>query len=169
MTQLRVLVYGFGNPGRTDDGLGPAAAAALERRALPGVTVDANYQLSVEDAAIVAEHDAVVFIDADGKTDRQYYMRPVEPVNQVSFSSHSVSPEAVMGLAHELFAAHTAGWLVGIRAYSFDPFNEALTDAAQENMRAAVDFLVEAIGKQHFEEAAGRPLQAGTRDAGDER
>ena len=47
----KVLLIGYGNPGRLDDGLGPALAAAVEKLAIPGVTVDADYQLNVEDAA----------------------------------------------------------------------------------------------------------------------
>ncbi|MBV8574206.1 MAG: hypothetical protein JOZ58_04080, partial [Acetobacteraceae bacterium] len=35
----RVLVLGYGNPGRQDDGLGPAAVAEIDRRAFPGVLV----------------------------------------------------------------------------------------------------------------------------------
>ena len=34
-----MLLLGYGNPGRLDDGLGPALAAQVERLALPGVTV----------------------------------------------------------------------------------------------------------------------------------
>jgi DNA-binding response OmpR family regulator len=45
----RVLVIGYGNPGRLDDGLGPALAETLQRLDLPGVTVDADYQLTAED------------------------------------------------------------------------------------------------------------------------
>jgi hypothetical protein len=51
-------------PGSRRRRLGPAAAEELERMAFDGVTVDANYQLTVEDAQSVAEHDVVVFVDA---------------------------------------------------------------------------------------------------------
>ena len=51
-----ILLIGFGNPGRLDDGLGPALADAIEKLALPGVTVESNYQLTVEDAAEIAKH-----------------------------------------------------------------------------------------------------------------
>ena len=47
----RVLVIGYGNPGRQDDGLGAAVIERLEALGLEGVTVDADYQLNIEDAA----------------------------------------------------------------------------------------------------------------------
>ena len=43
------LVIGFGNPGRLDDGLGPALAARFEAKGLDDVVVDADYQLTVKD------------------------------------------------------------------------------------------------------------------------
>jgi hypothetical protein len=61
---MTVLVYGYGNPGRGDDGLGIALADAIERRALPGVTVQRNYQLNLEDALLLTEFEATVFVDA---------------------------------------------------------------------------------------------------------
>ena len=61
---MRVLVLGYGNPGRRDDGLGPRLAEELSRMGLPGVDVDSAYQLQAEDAAAVADHDVVVFVDA---------------------------------------------------------------------------------------------------------
>jgi hypothetical protein len=59
-----ILVIGYGNPGRHDDGLGPAFAELVEKLDLDHVTVEAGYQLTVEDAAIISEHDVVVFVDA---------------------------------------------------------------------------------------------------------
>ena len=62
--QPRVLVLGYGNPGRQDDGLGPAVAALIDRLGWPHVTAYDNYQLNIEDAMDVAEHDVVWFVDA---------------------------------------------------------------------------------------------------------
>ena len=62
--RTRFLLFGYGNPGRLDDGLGPAFIEAFEGRDLENVTLDADYQLTVEDAAAVAEHDVAIFVDA---------------------------------------------------------------------------------------------------------
>ena len=44
-----VLLYGYGNPGRLDDGLGPALARELAaRHPAEGVTIETGYQLQVE-------------------------------------------------------------------------------------------------------------------------
>lgn len=136
-----VLLIGYGNPGRLDDGLGPALAEAIAQLALPGVTVDADYQLTVEDAQAAAEHDIVIFADAHTCGTEPFSFRPLRPEAAVSFSTHSVQPEAVLGLAQELFGARTRGFLLGIRGYDFNAFGESLSPQARANLAAATRFL----------------------------
>ncbi len=108
---------------------------------LPDVTVDADYQLTVEDAAHVAEHDAVIFADATVAGDEPISFRPIEPRGQLSFTSHDCDPQAVLALAHDLFGARTAGYVLAIRGYDFNEFGERLSDAAKENLAAATRFV----------------------------
>jgi hydrogenase maturation protease len=140
-----VLLFGFGNPGRLDDGLGPALAAevavAVERGELPRVTVESNYQLSVEDGALIANHDVVIFADAHVACDDPFVFQSIVPRRQESFTSHSVRPDAVLGVAHDLFAATTHGYLLGIRGHTFNAFEEKLSEQAQSNLEAAIDFI----------------------------
>jgi len=150
-----VLVFGYGNPGRQDDGLGPAAVEALESLGLEGVTLDANYQLSVEDAALVAEHDVVVFVDADATGPEPFWFGEVEPADDVSFSTHSVRPEAVLGLARGALGGRTTGYVLGVRGYAFDEFGEVLTEGARRNLDAALAFLGTALAERRFEDYVG--------------
>lgn len=155
--RAKVLVIGYGNPGRLDDGLGPALAAALEKRNLPGVTVEADYQLTVEDAAALAEHDVVVFADADAAGPEPYSFRRVDPGKTgLSFTSHSIAPAAVLALAHTLFAAKTEGYVLGIRGYEFDQFGESLSPRARANLEAATKFIAGVLGEGSFDQAAVR-------------
>ena len=156
MARATVLVIGYGNPGRLDDGLGPALAAAIERMALPGVTVDADYQLSIEDALEVAGHDIVVLADADVSGPEPFYFRPLEPTPGVGFSSHSVSPGALLALAREEFGAGAQAWVLGIRGYEFDGFGEGLTPRAAENLASAVTALRDMIVLRAFKGIEGR-------------
>jgi hydrogenase maturation protease len=140
--EQRVLVIGYGNPARGDDGLGPEAAADVESRAIPGVTVDADYQLTVEDSAAVAEHDTVVFIDAAVEGEEPFAFYPLEPAPVAGVSTHGVEPDSVLGLARDLFGATTSAYVLAIRGYEFDHFTEALSDRARENLEAALAFIV---------------------------
>ncbi len=147
-----VLVIGFGNPGRRDDGLGPALVAALEKSAIPRVTFDSDYQLTVENAASAAEHDVVIFVDASVSGDGPFTFKRLVPKTEVSFSSHSVSPETVLGLSHKLFGAKTEGYILAIRGYEFEDMQESLTEAARANLDSALDFLQIALHKRTFRE-----------------
>jgi hydrogenase maturation protease len=139
----RILVIGYGNPGRRDDGLGPALAARLAALGLDGVTVESDYQLSIEHAELAARHDLVVFADAaiDVEGGALFYLRPVTPAPDASCFSHHVSPQAVLQLAAECFGARPCGWLLGIRPLDLESFAEGLTPAAERNLAAAVDVL----------------------------
>jgi hydrogenase maturation protease len=153
----RVLVIGYGNPGRRDDGLGPAAADALGKLRLPDVTVDADYQLTVEDAAAVAQHDVAVFIDAACDGAEPFRFVPLTPGDTVSFSTHSVGPDGVLALAQSLFHARTQAYVLGIRGYEFNEFGEGLSDSAAQNLSAALSFVEPVIRDRTFREAAASP------------
>jgi hydrogenase maturation protease len=140
-SERRSLVIGFGNPGRLDDGLGPALAARLESAPPPGVTVDSDYQLQVEDAESVSRHDLVIFADAAVAGPEPFGVGEVTPLHGVSFSSHSLGPGEVLGLAQDLFHAATRGFALGIRGYTFNEFGERLSPDAVKNLRAAEEFL----------------------------
>lgn len=136
-----VLVFAYGNPGRLDDGLGPALAAQLEKRNFTGVTVDSNYQLSVEDAELVSRHSAVIFVDASVNGPEPFGVQHIVPDNTCSFSTHSVSPAQVMGLAEELFHRSPPGFIVGIRGYEFNEFAEKLSAQAASNLKETFEFM----------------------------
>ena len=156
-----VLLIGYGNPGRQDDGLGPAVASAMEKLSLTGVTVDANYQLTVEDAEAVSRHRVVIFADADARGSEPFSFRAIHPRAGLSFSSHSLEPAAVLAMARELFGAEPEGYLLGIRGYRFDELNESLTEKAKTNLALALAFLQSAFKKNSFRQAADFSPRAG--------
>ena len=142
----RLLLIGYGNPGRLDDGLGPALAAQVEKLGIPGLTVDSDYQLTVEHAADVAKCDAVIFADADVSGPEPFGFREIRPTQATpGFSSHALEPEDVLALAHTMFGARTRGFALGIRGYRFNDFGEALSDEARRNLGAAVTFVEKTI------------------------
>jgi len=150
----RVLVYGYGNPGRLDDGLGPALADRVAASGLPGVTVETNYQLAVEDAAQVAEHDVVVFADASMSGPDPFSFTRLTPRPGASFTTHVLPPEVLMAIAFEHFQAKATGYLLGILGHEFDEFGERLSDRARDNLGAASAFIAEVIRSGSFEATA---------------
>ncbi len=145
-----MLVLAVGNPARADDGLGPALAEALERLALPGVTVQAGYQFDAEDAWLVARHPIVVFVDAAAEGPAPFAFARVEPAADTSFTTHGLTPGIVLGLARDCFGWQGEGWILGIRGVSFEPFVERLTGEASAHLEAALAFLAEGLRSGTF-------------------
>jgi hydrogenase maturation protease len=156
----KALLIGYGNPGRLDDGLGPALAAEVERLGLPGVTVESDYQLTVEDAAAIAQHDVVIFADAAVAGPDPFGFERLEPRSAVSFSSHSVEPAAVLALARDLFGSRAPGYCLGIRGYEFNEYQERLSERARANLASATSFIESALRTGNYEEVAGRHARA---------
>ena len=107
LSDMKILLIGYGNPGRLDDGLGPALAERIQGGGETGrsgaIVVESNYQLNVEDAAQIAEYDMVVFADASTDAEPPFTFTPVMPEpGGLSFSSHSVSASQLMGMVDQV-------------------------------------------------------------------
>jgi hydrogenase maturation protease len=145
----RVLVYGYGNPGRLDDGLGPALVEELAARG-PGddVALETGYQLQVEDAALVAPFELVVFADAHASCPPPFELRELVPRHDADFTTHSLAPEAVLALARDLYGSRARGFALGIRGECFDDYGERLSPAATRHLGAAAAFLQQALSRR---------------------
>lgn len=146
----KILLIGYGNPGRLDDGLGPALAEEIEKLQLPGITVAEDYQLNVEDAESISQHDVVIFADASVTIPEPFTFYQIAPKNDISFSTHSITPECLLGLAYELFQAKTRGYILAIRGYKFNDFGQMLSSDAQMNLALAIKFLTPILKNKDF-------------------
>jgi hydrogenase maturation protease len=136
----RILVLGYGNPGRGDDGLGPAVAAGIETLGWPDLTSYDNYQLNIEDALEVAAHDIVWFVDASKVGPSPYEVHEILPALTIDFTTHLVRPEAILAIARQCYGGTAQAFLLAIRGYEFE-FVEELTPKATENLQAALAML----------------------------
>ena len=120
-----VLVIGYGNPLRGDDGVGCVIAEELAKRIVDKqekVQVVACHQLSPELAEPVAETRAVIFIDASVE------LKPgevrVSSVMPDRFSpavfAHSMKPSALLATASELFGQAPPAKCIVVGGSSFD-------------------------------------------------
>jgi hydrogenase maturation protease len=135
-----ILVVGYGNPGRQDDGLGPAIVQELEKLHLPGLILEADYQLSIEHAADLGQSEQVIFVDAAVRGTGPYQVRRLKPSRNIEFTSHALGPEAVLAICRDTYQRTPEALLVAVRGYSFE-FAEGLTDKARENTGKALEFI----------------------------
>jgi hydrogenase maturation protease len=138
---LSVLLYGFGNPGRQDDGLGPLVIEEIEGRNIPGVTIDENYQLQIEDAAEMAKHEVVIFVDASVEGTGSFTVQKVKPERSIGYTSHAVSPQSILAICKDVFGKVPETWIIGIRGYEFE-FGEGISKRAKTNFDKALEFII---------------------------
>lgn len=135
-----LLVFGFGNPGRTDDGVGVWVADRIDELGRDDIVVETPMQLNLEDAAAIAGSEAVLFIDADVTARAPYVFRRACAAGRIEFSSHAMSPEALLAVCAEYFSQPPPAWILGIRGCDFG-LGEVLTPAARANAGKAVEFI----------------------------
>jgi hydrogenase maturation protease len=135
------LVIGIGNPSRGDDALGPAMIERLEVLGLPDVELLTDFQLQVEYALDLRDRAAVIFVDAAVGGPEPFAFEPTVPAEDASFSSHELSPSAVLHTCQKLFGQPPPARTLAIRGYDFE-LGAGLSPQAQENLEAASDRLV---------------------------
>jgi len=146
MKDKKVLIYGYGNPGRKDDGLGIKMTEMIEEwknaHDFDQIDVDSNYQLNVEDAEKIADYDLVLFVDASQEDDlTNFRLIDVEPNEEkVEFTMHAVSPAYILHLSRKLFNKEPDTKLLSIRGYRWE-FEEGITDSAFLNLERAFIYL----------------------------
>jgi hydrogenase maturation protease len=115
-------------------------AAGIDSLGWPNLTAFDNYQLNIEDAMDVAEHDVVWFVDAAKTGPSPFAVHDVQPSPTIEFTSHILRPEALLAIARQCYGGSPKAFLLAIRGYEFE-FVEALTPGAAANLHAALAML----------------------------
>lgn len=160
-TTKKILVYGYGNPGRQDDALGYEVVKLVDQWAkehhITNIETDSNYQLNVEDAEKISQKDIVVFVDATQEDIHEFKFTHLEPSEKkVEFTMHAVSPEYVLHLSKDLFNKTPRTCQLAIKGFAWD-FKEGLTDNAKLNMIQAFQFLTRQL-ESYIETSVHRPI-----------
>ncbi len=157
-----ILVYGYGNPGRRDDGLGVLFAEHVEKLSLPHVKVETNYQLNAEDALEMAEYDIVVFADASYNEGDSFRLTTLQPALEVTFTTHAMAPGSVLALCQELYGKRPDTYLLELRGFEWD-MGEGVSAQGAQVLRQAIAF-VEPLLRGGEREAIAAAADAGDRE-----
>ncbi len=135
-----LLIFAYGNPSRGDDALGPLLIEQLEALNPAKIELLTDFQLQVEHAADMLERELVLFIDASVSCAPPYAFSRLAAIKDTSFTSHAMSPAAVLQAYRELYGDPPPAYLLGVRGFSFE-LGEPLSDAAASNLEAALGLL----------------------------
>ncbi len=141
---MKILVYGYGNPGRQDDGLGIRLSEDLENwaheKGIANVSFDTNYQLNAEDALEVSGNDVVIFADAAKNEDETFTFNPLKPARKIAFTTHAMNPETVLALCDELYKKRPKAYMLSINGFKWEVAGK-MTPGAERNLSLAEEFL----------------------------
>jgi hydrogenase maturation protease len=135
------LIYGIGNCGRQDDGLGWAFIDRLEaRQCALRAELRRTYQLNLEDADLIQGFARVLFVDAtkDPAVSSFGLTRP-EPELDFSFTSHAISVPSILATAQQCFGYVPEVYLLAIRGYEWE-IQTGLTEPAERNLSDSLEF-----------------------------
>jgi hydrogenase maturation protease len=135
-----LLIFAYGNPSRGDDALGPLLLEQLEALNLPQVELLTDFQLQVEHAIDLQGRERVLFIDASVSCPPPFVFSRLAPAKDRSFTSHAMSPAAVLQAYQELYGEAPPAWLLAVRGETFE-LGEPLSPAALHNLEQAFELL----------------------------
>ena len=136
------LIYGIGNIGRQDDGLGWAFIDWLQEDAVcPKADLMWHYQLHLEDADLISYKKKVLFVDATkSKNVTSFQLEKVEAKMDFTFSSHAISIPSIMATCLQCFDYVPQVHLLTIKGYEWE-LQEGLTKNAKANLEATIRFV----------------------------
>jgi hydrogenase maturation protease len=142
-----LLVIGYGNTLRRDDGVGPRVAEAVAGLNLPGVEVLACPQLTPELAEPIARADVVVFVDAAVDAPHEVRFRQLAPAESSQIMAHAADPHTMLALSRDVFGRAPEAWWLTIPVEDLG-FGEELSTLAKAGFETASEMIRELVLKR---------------------
>jgi hydrogenase maturation protease len=143
-----ILLIGYGNSFRRDDGAGPALARMIkEMDPRDDLRVITTHQLGPELAEEMAapEVTAVIFMDAAESAHFDHMPHVCDALPRVldydpcsSCFGHHFSPAVVMTYAMFLYGMHPPAWLISIPGHDFG-FGEGFSEKTEQVLSLALE------------------------------
>lgn len=166
-----VLIFGYGNPSRGDDALGPLLLDRLEhrldgatRRAAGGIECLTDFQLQVEHALDLLGRRLVLFADAHAACPPPWTLALLHEAEEPSYTTHALSPAALLRVYREINGSSPPPcFLLGIRGERFE-LGEHPSPAASAHLESAVELVLELCrhpGSGYWESVCNRCASSG--------
>ena len=149
---MRLVVFGWGNDARGDDGLGPLLLERVKRAGWPDVTTIEDYQLQIEHALDLDGAELALFLDAGKNTPAPFAFAEIAPRRGESHTTHALAPEAVLDVyARSLRRLPPPAFTLCMRGERFE-LGEGLSAEARDRLEAAWAFVQGLMGERSVED-----------------
>lgn len=160
-TRPSVLIIGYGNISRRDDGVAFHIIQRLRGRLglrawFPDAEVDDGenaglettlvHQLAPELAETLASFEVVVFVDAhvEGARRDPVHWEEITPAYRAGIVAHHLEPSVVLALCQILYGSSPRGYLLSVLGADFD-FGDLLSPSTSQLADQAVDVLLDLL------------------------
>lgn len=135
--EAEILVIGYGNTLRGDDGVGPRVAEAVGNLGLPGVRTLICPLLTPELADPISRVEKVIFVDAAVDAPKEVQWRRLQPNESSQIMAHAADPRTMLALARDVFGRVPQAWWLTIPAVDLG-FHEEFSPAVQRDFDVAI-------------------------------
>jgi hydrogenase maturation protease len=142
-----VMVIGYGNDLRSDDGIGQRIANEIASWHLSSVESLAIQQITPDLADALARTDLVIFVDACLPVDGwDVQVRSLSPTCDIDNSVHISDPRSLLALTQALYGHCPTAWLVTIPGMNFE-IGDRLSRIAEVGKAVALVKIIQILDK----------------------
>ncbi len=149
-----LLILGYGNPSRGDDGLAAEFIDRLEHeknrslRTCGAFSILKEFQLQIENTLDLEQYPMVLLVDASSVLSTPFKLTRVRAFSDSSYSSHALSPAALLAVFEQTSKmSPPAVYLLAIKGLSFE-LGDPLSLSAEQNLQSALNFSRNLIRQQ---------------------
>jgi hydrogenase maturation protease len=133
-----ILVIGYGNSLRCDDGVGPYIASHVETWEIPDVKAIAVQQLTPDLAEKLIKADLVIFVDANLTHTKTVQVYPIAIAESGMVTGHWCEPSILLAITQALHGWHPKAWWVTVPGSNFD-LGETFSTLTQHETNVALE------------------------------
>lgn len=138
-TQANILVIGYGNDLRSDDGIGQHIAKVVSQWNQVGVRSLWVHQLTPELASDITTAELVIFVDAYRAFQTQdVQVRFLTPVCCDIIDTHNSDPQGLLTLAQSVYGHCPSAWLIAVPGVNFE-LGESFSDTTKKGLNQALE------------------------------
>lgn len=137
-----VIVIGYGNELRSDDGIGQRVAKTLHVSNVKSIAV---HQLTPELAEILANTDLVIFVDACLMSESyQVQVQSLSPASFNVIAGHTADPRSLLALTQALYDYCPQAWWIKVPGVNFE-LGDRLSPIAETGVAIALQQITQIV------------------------
>ncbi|MEG3437195.1 hydrogenase maturation protease [Pannus brasiliensis CCIBt3594] len=141
---MNILIIGYGNTLRNDDGVGVRVAEIIEGKNYPDTRVITAHQLTPELSEDIAGCDLVIFVDAVFSDRPEIQIENLESSGDWKNLGHAENPRSLLAFTRSIYQKTPIARGVYIPAVNCD-FGEELSEVTSKGMEGAIKAIGEII------------------------